>query len=171
MPRREWSALIEPGRREGQVGLIVSRRPAQVRAVVTRARLSSARGLEGDRWVLGPAPKPGGQISLMNIVVARVIGGAESRLSLFGDNLLVDLDLSPAVLPAGARLRAGTASIEVTDLPHRGCAKFARRFGDEALALVNSPEGKRWRLRGIYARVIVDGEVWLGAPIARVAEA
>ena len=52
----------------------------------------------------------------MRADVARLIADGQD-LSLFGDNLLVELDLSVENLPAGTRLRIGTALCEVTPLP------------------------------------------------------
>jgi len=51
----------------------------------------------------------------------------------------------------------GTAVVEVTAVPHTGCAKFAARFGIDAARFVNSTEGRQRRFRGINARVIVGG--------------
>ena len=60
------------------------------------------------------------------------------RRPLAGDQLYVELDLSPANLPAGTRLAVGSAVIEITGQPHLGCAKFAARFGHDAWRFVNS---------------------------------
>ena len=49
--------------------------------------------------------------------------------------------------------------IEVTDQPHTGCAKFAARYGKEALRYVNSPIGTALHLRGINARVVEPGTI------------
>ena len=58
----------------------------------------------------------------------------------------------------GQRLRIGDAVIEVTAEPHTGCSKFASRYGVDALKFVNMGEGARLKLRGIYARVVEEGE-------------
>jgi MOSC domain-containing protein YiiM len=47
----------------------------------------------------------------------------------------------------------------VTAAPHRGCKKFAARFGLDALRWVNSSEGYALNLRGINARVVSSGTV------------
>ena len=65
----------------------------------------------------------------MSARVAQLVALQADRWQLAGDQLYVDLDLSEANLPAGARLELGSAVIEITDQPHRGCAKFASRFG------------------------------------------
>jgi MOSC domain-containing protein YiiM len=49
--------------------------------------------------------------------------------------------------------------IEVTKKPHNGCAKFRARYGDDAVAFVNSDDGRALRLRGLNARVVVPGVV------------
>jgi len=46
------------------------------------------------------------------------------------------------------------AILEVSALPHTGCAKFSQRFGVEAYKFVNSPEGKQLHLRGINTQVV-----------------
>ncbi|MEZ5217180.1 MAG: hypothetical protein R2715_11515 [Ilumatobacteraceae bacterium] len=86
-------------------------------------------------------------------------------MGLAGDQLFVDLDLSESSLPPGTRLAMGTAVIEVTPEPHRGCAKFTKRFGLDALRAVNSGEGRALRLRGLCAKVVTEGEVRPGDEI------
>ena len=73
-----------------------------------------------------------------------------------------DLDLSPANTPPGTRLAIGTAVIEITDAPHDGCRQFVARYGRDACVFVNTGEGKKLRLRGIYGRVVQDGRVSVG---------
>jgi MOSC domain-containing protein YiiM len=73
-----------------------------------------------------------------------------------------------ANLPPGTQLRLGQATIEVTDIPHRGCGKFQSRFGVEALKFVNSAVGRELNLRGINARVVEGGVVRLGDPVAKI---
>ena len=70
--------------------------------------------------------------------VAELIANGQP-LSVFGDNLFVEFDISAANLPAGTRLRVGEAVVEVTPLPHDGCRKFHGRFGQDALRFVQAP--------------------------------
>jgi MOSC domain-containing protein YiiM len=86
-------------------------------------------------------------------------------LGLFGDNLLVDLDLSRANLPAGTRLRLGECTLEVTPEPHNGCLKFKQRVGGDALRMTADPRFRDLRLRGIYVKVIEAGPVQVGDAI------
>jgi MOSC domain-containing protein YiiM len=120
--------------------------------------------VENDRWGKRPSPDPEAQITVMRADVARLVANGQP-LSLPGDNLMVELDLDTANLPAGTRLRVGTALCEVTPKPHTGCGKFAGRFGDEARAFTNAPEWESARLRGLYIRVVEAGEVSPGDPI------
>ena len=75
-------------------------------------------------------------------------------MTLAGDQLIVDLDLSESNLPAWTKLAIGDAVIEITDQPHQGCAKFTQRFGLDAHRFVNSEVGTELHLRGVNARVV-----------------
>ena len=58
--------------------------------------------------------------------------------------------------------------LEVSDLPHLGCGKFARRFGVDALKAVNSEVGRELRMRGLNARVVSGGEVRVGDAVRKL---
>ena len=120
--------------------------------------------MTGDAWSRKPAPKPDAQIAIMRADVASLLANGQP-LDLFGDNLLVELDLSRANLPTGSRLRVGAALLEVTPEPHNGCRKFRQRFGDAALRLTADPRRREERLRGIYAKVVEPGEAAVGDAI------
>lgn len=92
----------------------------------------------------------------MQIDVARLVANGQA-LTVFGDNLFLDLDLSVENLPIGSQVRIGSARLEVTPKPHNGCRKFAARFGHDALRLVSKPELRHRKLRGIYMRVLEAG--------------
>jgi MOSC domain-containing protein YiiM len=93
----------------------------------------------------------------------------QERWALAGDQLYVDLDISLDNLPAGTRLAVGEeAVIELTEIPHTGCAKFRARFGTEALKFVNKSPGRELRLRGANARVVVAGTVRPGDAIVKL---
>jgi len=93
--------------------------------------------------------------------VAELIANGQP-LTLFGDNLFVELDLSAANLATGARLRVGEALVEVTPKPHNGCTKFKARFGQDALRFVQGRPTRDQNLRGIYWKVVEAGEARVG---------
>jgi MOSC domain len=151
-------------RDRGRVALIVRKAEGGRRETPARVRLSPADGVPGDAWGRKPTRRPDTQIAVMDVGVAELIANRQP-LVLFGDNLLVDLDLSEANLPVGSRVRAGAATLEVTPEPHTGCKKFRARFGGDALRFVATPDLRHRHLRGIYLRVIEAGEVAVGDPV------
>jgi MOSC domain-containing protein YiiM len=48
-----------------------------------------------------------------------------------------------------------------------GCEKYTRRFGADARAFVNSPEGLELNLRGINTRVVRAGTVRRGDAVRK----
>ena len=58
--------------------------------------------------------------------------------------------------------------IEITEIPHTGCAKFVARFGTDAMRFVNSPLGRELRLRGLNAKVVVAGTVGPGDEVRKL---
>lgn len=152
----------------GRVALILRRHPDGARETPAAVRLTPEEGVPGDGWARRPPRDPEAQLAVMQRDVAALIANGQP-LTLFGDNLFVDLDLSAGNLPLGTRLRVGEAIVAVTAKPHNGCAKFRARFGDAALRLVQAPATRPLNLRGIYWRVQEPGEVGVGAPIAVLA--
>lgn len=161
----------------GTVELIVRRPAVGEREVLAEAELDVTVGLVGDTWNQRPStrtadgsPHPDMQLNLMNArAIALFAGPDKASWPLAGDQFYVDLDLSGDVLPAGTRLQLGTAVIEVTDQPHRGCPKFKERFGADALRFVNSDTGVALNARGINARVVTGGVVRPGDTISVLA--
>jgi MOSC domain-containing protein YiiM len=148
----------------GTVQMIVRRPTVDEREVLDQAYLDTTGGLIGDDW-LRRGTDPAKQVTLMNARVAALVAKTRDRWPLAGDQFYVDLDLSEDNLAPGTRLAVGSAIVEVSAEPHRGCKKFAARFGVDALRLVNSPLGDRLRMRGINARVIRAGLVRTGDPL------
>lgn len=157
--------------RVGTVDMIVRRPVTDEREVLESGELVVGEGLVGDNYVArGDSKRPDGsahpeaQLNLMNSRYLDVVAnGDRSRWPLAGDQFLVDLDLSVDNLPVGTRLRIGTAVIEVAAKPHNGCAKFARRFGQDAARWVN--RSKQHRRRGLNAMVVEAGTVSTGDEI------
>jgi hypothetical protein len=166
--------ILASPRHEGTVELVV-RRPAEgERELLDEGLLDPDDGLVGDDWrnrglrSKYGAPHPGTQLTLMNSRAIELIAGDRDRWALAGDQLYVDLDLSPESLPPGTRLAVGSAEVVVTEQPHTGCAKFTERFGSAAIRFVNSPAGRASRLRGMYADVVVPGTVRPGDAIRKL---
>jgi MOSC domain-containing protein YiiM len=155
---------------------LIARRPAPAeREVLEEGMLDAVEGLVGDRWLestrgaTGKRADPDRQLTVMNSRAAALFAGPRERWALCGDQLYVDLDLSPANLPPGSRLAIGETVVEVTPPPHTGCAKFIRRFGIDAQKLTKSPSGRELNLRGINARVITPGAVRRGDAVTKLA--
>jgi MOSC domain-containing protein YiiM len=161
----------------GTLELIVRRPAEEERELLSQGTLDLEHGLVGDMWSARPSPStedggpnPDAQVTMMNARLAALIAGPEhDQWAQAGDQLYVDLDLSHANLPAGSRLAIGEAILEVTAAPHLGCGKFSRRFGVDALKLVNSEIGRALRLRGLNARVVQPGAITVGCPIEKLA--
>lgn len=171
------AGLAEIGRSPKDQGLLklIVRRPVEnEREVLVEAALDTTSGLVGDNWsTRGSRSTPDGaahpdmQITLMNSRVAALVTGHPDRWQIAGDQLYVDLDLSVENLPPGTRLAIGSAVIAVTDQPHRGCGKFASRFGVDALRFVNSEVGRELNLRGVNAKVLVGGVITPGDVVSK----
>jgi MOSC domain-containing protein YiiM len=157
----------------GTVELIVRRPAIGERELLDAAELDLASGLVGDNWsqkgskrTADGSAHPEQQLTLMNVRAVRALCD-RADWPLAGDNFFVDLDLSGANLPPGTRLALGSAVIEVTPMPHTGCAKFTERFGSDATKWVNSDAGRELNLRGINARVITPGSIKRGDAIKK----
>lgn len=159
----------------GSVALIVVRPDHGRRETPDRVRISAQDGVEGDHWSKGcwletddGAPHPDVQINLMCTRAAEVIAGDPALWPAAGNNFFVDIDLSPDNLPAGTRLALGTAEIEITDQPNKGCQVFIDHYGRDACIFVNTGPGWSLRMRGLYARVVQNGDVRLDDRIRKV---
>jgi MOSC domain-containing protein YiiM len=158
----------------GILKAIVIRPETDARVSLQRCELSPEGGVHGDSWAKGcwlslpdGRPHPDVQVTIMNARTIALIAQEETRWPLAGDNLLVDLDLSEGNLPPGTRLSVGATLLEITEVPHKGCKKFAERFGIDATRFVNAREGLRLHLRGIYARIVEPGVVAVGDVMAK----
>ena len=153
----------------GSVQLLVIRPGIDERAVNETVIADPVIGIAGDTWRVRPSSKtpdrsanPEAQVTIMNSRAALLFAATADRIPLAGDQIYLDLDLSLDNLPTGTRLELGEAVLEVTAAPHTGCAKFAARFGQDALRLTAIDEGRRMRLRGINARVVQAGVISVG---------
>ena len=161
---------------QGVLRMVVRRPAIGAREVLAAGELDRTAGLIGDNWSTRGSRRtadgqahPLMQVNIMGARTIALIAGDETRWPLAGDQLFVDLDLSEDALPAGSRLRIGDAVLEVTTEPHTGCDKFVSRFGVDAMKFVNSPAGRRLRLRGLNARVVEPGTIRPGDAVVRLA--
>ena len=159
----------------GILKMIVRRPNVDEREMVNEGELHLENGLVGDTWRMrGSKHTEDGsaniqaQITLMNARTVALLAQDEKRWALAGDQLFVDFNLSEDNLPPGTLIAVGSAILEVSAVPHTGCAKFSQRFGVEAHKFVNSPEGKRLRLRGINTRIIQAGTIHVGDVVKKV---
>ncbi len=160
---------------DGTVELIVARPAIDQRQVLEVGELDPTAGLVGDTWGTRPSkrtpdgsPHPDMQLNVINARFSALIAPDTDHRALAGDQLHLDLDLSEANVPPGTRLALGSAVIEITEQPHRGCAKFAARFGQDAARMVNSPAGRELHLRGVNAKVVQAGTVRAGDTVTKV---
>ncbi len=165
---------------EGTLTLVVRRPDVDAREILDEATLDLEDGLVGDNWLsratshaIAEGRHLEAQLNVMSARMVALLADSPEEQALAGDQLYVDLDISHANLPTGARLaigdpEAGGAVIEVTKKPHNGCAKFKARFGDDAVAFVNSDAGKELRLRGFNARVVQAGVVRPGDTVRKL---
>jgi hypothetical protein len=168
-------SIRQSPKNEGILELIVRRPRVNERESLEEGELDLVEGLVGDNWRIrgssrttNRAANPDTQLAIMNTRAIALIAQGKERWPLAGDQLLIDLDLSEANLPAGTRLAVGGAVIEVTDKPHTGCSKFAARFGPDAMTFVNSPVGIQLHLRGVLAKVVQPGTIRIGDAVKKL---
>jgi hypothetical protein len=167
--------ILQAPKDRGELKAIVIRPETNARTSLPQGELSPGLGVHGDNWARGcwmslpdGRPHPDVQVAIMSARTIALVAGDEGRWPLAGDNLFVDLDLSEDNLPPGTRLKVGSALLEITAVPHNGCDKFISRYGRDACVFVNTGEGKRLRLRGIYARVVRDGRISVGDRVIKL---
>ena len=172
-PRLDW-VLASPSD-TGTVSSLVVRPTVNQRETLNKVMFSPQHGVTGDNWLTSCWKKlPNGesdpevQVAIMNARMIEVLTQDKSLWPLAGDQLFVDFDLSVSNLAEGDRLKVGAAVIQITAEPHQGCNKFKQRFGEDALAFVNSTLGDKHRLRGVYAKIVSAGEVCMDDIISKL---
>ncbi len=167
--------ILRAPKDEGALEWIV-RRPAEgEREVLDTATLDLEDGLAGDGWrargskrTADGSAHPEMQVAIMGARAIELIARERARWALAGDQLFVDIDLTADNLPPGTRLSVGSAVLEITPYPHRGCKKFQARFGSDAISFLGSDEENALRLRGVYSKVIVPGSIRRGDVVRKI---
>jgi MOSC domain-containing protein YiiM len=161
--------------KSGTLELIAVRPALEQRKIVDSAHVDMEFGVVGDMWAEKPTsktgePDPEAQVTLMGARAAALVAdsGNHDAWAQAGDQLYVEFDLSEANLPAGTRIAIGEVLLEVSAEPHLGCGKFIKRFGVDAMKLVNSEEGRALRLRGVNAKVVEEGKIRAGDEVRKV---
>jgi len=159
--------VIESPKDNGVLNLIVRRPQEDGREVLDVGELDVEKGLVGDDWLTDDGNYET-QLAIMNSRIIDLLAQDANRWKLAGDQLFIDLNLTDENLPHGTQLQIGSAIIEVTPHPHNGCKKFVERFGLDAMLFVNSPVGKQYHLRGIYAKVVQSGTIRQGDAVKKI---
>lgn len=164
--------ILAAPRDGGPIEMIVCRPGENEREVIDSGELTTESGLVGDNWILrvdeNGEPHRAAQLTLMNSRVTDAVAVTRDRWPLAGDQVYVDLDISQENLPPGSRIQVGSAVVEISEAPHTGCAKFAARFGKEALRFANVGIGRENRFRGVNAFVVESGTFQVGDKITKV---
>lgn len=164
--------ILDAPKDSGPIEMIVRRPGENVRETVESGELTTGAGLIGDDWINrvdeNGDPYFPAQLTLMNARVADAVAGGRDRWPLAGDQIYVDMDISHENLPAGSQIKVGDAVVEISEVPHTGCAKFAGRFGKEALRFANVGVGRDNRFRGVNAFVVEGGSFSVGDKVTKV---
>lgn len=156
----------------GPIEMIVRRPGENQREIIDSGELTTGSGLVGDNWIQrvdeNGQPHRAAQLTLMNSRVTDAVAVTRDRWPLAGDQVYVDMDISRENLPPGSRIQVGSAVVEISEVPHTGCAKFASRFGKEALRFANVGIGRENRFRGVNAFVVESGSFRVGDKITKL---
>ncbi|MEE2944645.1 MAG: hypothetical protein VX444_05690 [Pseudomonadota bacterium] len=157
------------------VEMICFRSGYSERSFPDRLELSKELGIVGERWLKDAwlklpdgRPDPRIQVSILPKRVMDLCWRDRENTIHPGDPFIADLDTSEANLTAGTHLAIGSAVIEVTGFFNTACVKWRDRYGAESLAWLNDPANKTYRLRGLFCRIVEDGEVRLGDLIRKL---
>lgn len=160
----------------GSVSLIVLRPEENARRIVEEVELSVTHGMAGSGWTENPEKGKIDQICVMGTSAIRAVAGDdEERWAPAGDQIFLEMDLAKSNFDTGDRVSVGRDGVgqdvvlEVSPKPHHGCSKFAKRYGGDALKIMNCSLGRERRLRGLYFWVVKAGVVRRGDKVVKVA--
>lgn len=161
-----------PGpRARGTLSAIVLRPSVNSRKLVPSATLDVDAGVVGSGWSWTPEKLRTDQVCVMGTAVIRAVAASDDAAlwAPAGDQFFFDFALDAQNLATGDCVAVGDEVVlAVTRKPHNGCRKFVARYGVDALKVMNGPEGKRRRLRGIYFCVVKGGVVKVGDVIVKI---
>lgn len=158
------SGIPQPPTETGHLLDLVLRPERGTRSRQSTLHLTPQGGILGDRWGKVHHKSRDRQVSAMRLDVLHNLAGSQD-IALSGDNLLVDLDLSEANLPAGSRLEVGQVLFQISPQQHLPCAQFIARFGQGAHDALLDPKWLALRGRGVLLEVLRGGEISIGDPI------
>jgi hypothetical protein len=93
----------------GRVEMLVVRPVEDARITPGQVEVSAELGVHGDHWSSGKYREiPDIQIAIINSRLLDLVSGSRDRWPLAGDNIVADLDLSPANLAPGQKLEVGS---------------------------------------------------------------
>lgn len=167
--------VLAAPRDQGLMRLLCVRPKPNERSFPDFLTLTCTVGVVGDFEASRPwlvledgSPDPRNQVSILSSRVLDLVWLNRDPRSHPGDNIVVDLDLSHANLPAGTLLQVGTAVLRVSDEPNDGCVKWKVRSGKAAYDWVRMADHAAYRLRGLYCSVERDGVTSLGDRIKKL---
>ena len=121
--------ILNAPKDNGTLAAIVIRPQSGQWVELGSCEVSLKLGTHGDNWPNGcwkttdnGSPHPDVQICIMNARCIALIAQDRDNWAPAGDNLFIDMDLTPGNVPPGTQLAIGTAVIEITDTPHNGWA-------------------------------------------------
>jgi len=156
--------VLAAPRSGGRVEMPCLRPAVGERNFVDALELSPYHGISGDRWATAPwlrlqdgSGHPGIQVSILPRRVLDLVWRDRTNTVHPGDSFICDLDMAEANLPAGTRLRVGSAVLSVSEIWNDACVKWKHRYGQAAFDWVRAPGHRPLRLRGILCRIETGG--------------
>ena len=108
--------LAQAPKTEGRLDLIVVRPEHDERVTPESHAVTQTGGLGGDRWAIHDRD-PDSQICMMMSGVIYTIAGGRENWAPAGDNLFIDIHLTPVNMQPGTPFAIGTAEFVVTESP------------------------------------------------------